>query len=119
LASWRKVHWSDESRFLLHVTYGRVRVWRQPNTANFRRFRTVLADSNRWGNHCLFKTVLLANRFRLTRLPRALSSLRDVIRNLPDRGRSITSLVNRCLLTIRLTIEWCRRKSRLVARDIW
>ena len=33
LASWRKVHWSDESRFLLHVTYGRVRVWRQPNTA--------------------------------------------------------------------------------------
>ena len=33
LASLRKVHWSDESRFLLHVTDGRVRVWRQPNTA--------------------------------------------------------------------------------------
>jgi transposase len=33
LASWRKVHWSDERRFLLHVTNGRVRVWRQPNTA--------------------------------------------------------------------------------------
>jgi hypothetical protein len=32
MASWRKVHWSDESRFLLHVTDGRVRVWRQPNT---------------------------------------------------------------------------------------
>jgi hypothetical protein len=30
---WRKVHWSDESRFLLHVRDGRVRVWRQPNTA--------------------------------------------------------------------------------------
>jgi IS30 family transposase len=33
LASWRKVHWSDESHFLLHVTDGRVHVWRQPNTA--------------------------------------------------------------------------------------
>jgi hypothetical protein len=33
MASWRKVHWSDESRFLLHVTDGRARVWRQPNTA--------------------------------------------------------------------------------------
>ena len=33
LASWRKVQWSDESRFLLHVTDGRLRVWRQPNTA--------------------------------------------------------------------------------------
>jgi hypothetical protein len=33
LASWRKVHWSDESRFLLHVTDDRVCVWRQPNTA--------------------------------------------------------------------------------------
>ena len=32
LASWRRVHWSDESRFLLHVTDGRVRVWRQPST---------------------------------------------------------------------------------------
>ena len=32
MASWRKVHWSDECRFLLHVTDGRVRVWRQPNT---------------------------------------------------------------------------------------
>ena len=33
LASWRKVLWSDESRFFWHVTGGRVRVWRQPNTA--------------------------------------------------------------------------------------
>jgi hypothetical protein len=32
-ASWRKVHWSDESRFLLHKTDDRVCVWRQPNTA--------------------------------------------------------------------------------------
>ena len=32
LASWRKVHWSVESRFLLYVTDGRARIWRQPNT---------------------------------------------------------------------------------------
>ena len=28
-----KIHWSDESRFLLHMTDGRVRVWRQRGTA--------------------------------------------------------------------------------------
>lgn len=33
LRSWRRVHWSDESRFLLHVVDGRVRVWRRPGTA--------------------------------------------------------------------------------------
>jgi hypothetical protein len=48
----------------------------------------------------------VANKFCQTSPPRALSSLRDVIRDLPDRGRSLTSLVNRCLLTIRLTVEW-------------
>lgn len=33
MASQRKIHWSDESRVLLHVTDGRVCVWRQNNTA--------------------------------------------------------------------------------------
>lgn len=33
LRTWRKIHWSDESRFLLHVTDGRTRVWRHKNTA--------------------------------------------------------------------------------------
>ena len=33
LRSWRRIHWSDESRFLLHVVDGRVRVWRHPGTA--------------------------------------------------------------------------------------
>ena len=33
LRTWRKIHWSDESRFLLHVTDGRVRDWRHTNTA--------------------------------------------------------------------------------------
>ena len=34
LRTWRKIHLSDESRFLLHViTNGRMRVWRHTNTA--------------------------------------------------------------------------------------
>jgi hypothetical protein len=33
LRTWRKIHWSDESRFLRHVTDGRTRVWRHKNTA--------------------------------------------------------------------------------------
>jgi hypothetical protein len=33
LWTWCKIHWSDESRFLLHVTDGRMRVWRHKNTA--------------------------------------------------------------------------------------
>ena len=33
LRTWRKIHWSYESRFLLHVTDGRMRVWRHKNTA--------------------------------------------------------------------------------------
>lgn len=33
LRTWRKIHWSDESRFMLHVADGRMRVWRHKNTA--------------------------------------------------------------------------------------
>ena len=33
LRTWRKIHWSNESQFLLHVTDGRMRVWRHKNTA--------------------------------------------------------------------------------------
>jgi hypothetical protein len=33
LRVWCKSHWSDESWFLLHVTDGRMRVWRHKNTA--------------------------------------------------------------------------------------
>ena len=33
LRIWRKIHWSDESRFLLNVTDGWMRVWRHKNTA--------------------------------------------------------------------------------------
>jgi hypothetical protein len=31
--TWRKIRWSNESRFLLHVTDGRMRVWRHKNIA--------------------------------------------------------------------------------------
>ena len=33
LTTWRKIHWSVESRFLLHATDGRMRFWRHTNTA--------------------------------------------------------------------------------------
>ena len=33
IRTWRRVHWSDESRFLLCPTDGRARVWRQRNTS--------------------------------------------------------------------------------------
>ena len=32
LRRWRKIHWSDESRFLLHVTDGQMKDWRHKNT---------------------------------------------------------------------------------------
>jgi hypothetical protein len=33
IRTWRRVHWSDESRFLIRPTDGRARVWRQWNTS--------------------------------------------------------------------------------------
>ena len=33
IRTWRRVHWSDESSFLLRPTDGRARVWRQRNTS--------------------------------------------------------------------------------------
>ena len=33
LRTWWRIHWSDESRFLLHGTDGRMRVWRHRGTA--------------------------------------------------------------------------------------
>ena len=33
IRTWRRVHWCDESRFLLRPTDGRARVWRQRNTS--------------------------------------------------------------------------------------
>lgn len=33
LRSWKRIHWSDESRFLLKPVDGRMRVWRERNTA--------------------------------------------------------------------------------------
>ena len=34
LRTWRNIHWSSESRFLLRVTDGRMRAWRHTNTAH-------------------------------------------------------------------------------------
>jgi hypothetical protein len=37
LRTWRNIHWSDEGQFLLHVTDGRMRVWKHKNTASTSR----------------------------------------------------------------------------------
>ena len=69
--------------------YSQTSLYRSSRTI-VNRFQTimdlVLADSNRWDNYCLFKTVVFANGFCLTSRPRALTSLRDVSRGLADRG---------------------------------
>ena len=33
LRTWRRIHWSDESRFLIHMTDGRPWIWRRSNEA--------------------------------------------------------------------------------------
>jgi Tfp pilus assembly protein FimT len=98
LSTWRKIHWSDKSRFLLHVTDGRMRVWRHTNTAytrypkeaDFRRFLTDLVDGRLLSSQCCLSTGMGANGIRLTKRCNALSSRSDVTRDLPDLGKSFT-----------------------------
>jgi hypothetical protein len=73
------------------------------NTANFRRFLTVLVDRRLLGSQCCLSTGLVANGIRLTKRCNALSSWSDATRGLPDLGKSFTFLVCVCFLTSRLT----------------
>jgi hypothetical protein len=77
IRTWRRVHWSDESRFLLRPTDGRARVWRQPNTSppNTKLPRSAPA--------------VLNGRCR-ARLDMNRASLGVVLRGLPARGWSVT-----------------------------
>jgi len=53
IRNWRRVHWSDESRFLLRPVDGRVRVWRHRNTA-YRDKKRHGHNSLWWGwCHCM------------------------------------------------------------------
>ena len=53
ICTWRRVHWSDESRFLLRSTDGRARVWRQRNTS-FQDNRILGTTAfGGWGCNCL------------------------------------------------------------------
>jgi hypothetical protein len=61
--------------------------------ADFRRFITVLFDRRILGSQCCLNTGLVANGIRLTNRCNALSSGSDVIRDLPNRGKSFTLLV--------------------------
>jgi hypothetical protein len=78
---WRRVHWSDESRFLLRPTDGRARVWRQRNTSL--PPNAILPRS---------AAAVLNGRCR-ARLDMSQSSLGVVLLGLPARGRSVTFLI--------------------------
>ena len=53
IRTWRRVHWSDESRFLLCPTDGRARVWRQRNTSFQDNHILCTAAFGGWGCNCL------------------------------------------------------------------
>jgi hypothetical protein len=49
IRTWRRVHWSDESRFLLRPTDGRARVWRQRSTSF--QDNHILGTTYAWSEH--------------------------------------------------------------------
>ena len=49
IRTWRRVHWSDESGFLLRPTDGRARVWRQRNTS----FQDHILATTAFGGGCV------------------------------------------------------------------
>jgi hypothetical protein len=71
--------------------------------ADFKRFPTVLADRRPFGNHCIFRTGLVAIDIHLTKRCSALSSRCDVTCGLLDFGKHFTVLCWVCFLTSRLT----------------
>jgi hypothetical protein len=73
------------------------------NTADFRRFLTVLVDRRMLGSQCCLCTGLVVNGIRLTKRCNALWSRSDATRGLPDLGKSFTLLVCVCFITSRLT----------------
>ena len=64
--------------------------------AGFKRFHTVLADRRLFGNHCLYRTGLVANGIRLTKQYSVLSSCCDVACGLLDLYKSFKVLVWVC-----------------------
>jgi hypothetical protein len=94
LRTWRKTHWSDESRFLHRVTDGRMRVWRHKNTAYSPRniqptVQLFLLTDVYWAASVVLSTGLVANGIRLTKRCNALSSRSDVTRGLPLKHNNI------------------------------
>ena len=80
---------------------------------DFKRFLTVLVDRRLFGNHCFFRTWVIANDIRLTKWCSALSSRSDVAWCLPYLVKSFTVLVwffphkpaNYCIMIVHLTFN--------------
>ena len=54
----------------------------------------------------LIRTMILSNVICLNNIPTSFSYRQEVTCGLPDLGRSLTSFVRRCFLTLRLMFEW-------------
>jgi hypothetical protein len=109
LRTWRKIHWSGESRFLLHVTDSRMRVWRHKHTAYTpRNIQPIVPYGGGsvmvwWdiSHHCKLDLITTKHHAKRDRRCRSANSgrlmtLLDV--NPDDFRRFLTVLVDRRLL---------------------
>jgi len=88
----KRNHWCRSDKM------GRLITLLDFSPADFKRFHTVLADRRLFGNHCLYRTGLVANGIRLTKWYNALSSCCDVTCGLLDRYKSFKVLVRVCFI---------------------
>jgi hypothetical protein len=77
----KRNHWCRSDKM------GRLITLLDFSPADFKRFHTVLADRRLFGNHCLYRTGLVANGIRLTKQYSVLSSCCDVTCGLLDLYR--------------------------------
>ena len=86
----KRNHWCRSDKM------GRLITLLDFSPADFKRFHTVLADRRLFGNHCLYRTGLVANGIRLTKQYSVLSSCCDVTCGLLDLYKSFKVLVWVC-----------------------
>jgi hypothetical protein len=71
------IHWSDENRFLLHVTHWRMRVWRQNKMVYTQRSIQHYEKRNRWCRSDNMVRLITDFDFSATDFKRFLSALAD------------------------------------------
>ena len=63
LRTWRRIYWSDESRFLLRFTNGRVRVWRRRGQDPFQD--NIVAETEMFGGGSIMVWGCFSNDHKL------------------------------------------------------